>query len=303
MPEPEGSPTGHSVVVGLTGAPSGDILISRAAELATTHGSDLLGVHVRTGRVRTNGTYVANPDALVAQRLLLEFLGGEYAEIDDVSVDRALLSFCRSHGASHLVIGATPHDAHDAENVPQMIVGQDNPFDLSIVRASLQPHPADGSLDSDDARRSVAHVIASVIDELAGLGDPSVDGARVALESVLAQLDSVELPEAPPPERIETDAFVIDIPRHRVERDGELVHLTATEWRIVEMLVRNDGTLVTSRQLLESVWGPTYRNKTNYLRVFMAHIRRKLEPLPSRPRYFHTESRIGYRFEDAGLHD
>lgn len=303
MPESEPSPVGHSVVVGLTGAPSGDILISRAAEIATAHGSDLLGVHVRTGRVRSDGKFTVNPDALVAQRSLLEFLGGEYAEIDDVSVDRALLSFCRSHGASHLVLGAAPLDAVDSENVPQLIVGKDNPFDLSIVRASLQPGATAVASDADETRRGVAHVISSVIDELGALHDPKIESARAALESVLAQLGSVELPQTPPPDRIETETFVIDVARHRVERDGELIHLTATEWRIVEMLVRHNGSLVTSRQLLESVWGPTYRNKTNYLRVFMAHIRRKLEPVPSRPRYFHTESRIGYRFEDVGTHE
>ena len=71
------------------------------------------------------------------------------------------------------------------------------------------------------------------------------------------------------------------------------VRLTPTEWQIVEMLVRNPGQLVTQRQLLQEVWGPQYTTETNYLRVYMAQIRRKLEPDPSRPRYFHTEARWG----------
>jgi two-component system, OmpR family, KDP operon response regulator KdpE len=74
------------------------------------------------------------------------------------------------------------------------------------------------------------------------------------------------------------------------------VHLTPTEWDIVETLVRNEGKLVTGRQLLREVWGPHYEDNLNYLRVYMAQIRRKLEPDPSRPRYFLTEPGMGYRF-------
>ncbi len=65
------------------------------------------------------------------------------------------------------------------------------------------------------------------------------------------------------------------------------------------MLVRNAGKLVTYEQILQEVWGPTYGKETNYLRVFMTQIRQKLEPEPSRPRYFITEPGIGFRF-DAG---
>jgi two-component system KDP operon response regulator KdpE len=62
-------------------------------------------------------------------------------------------------------------------------------------------------------------------------------------------------------------------------------------------LVRNPGRLVTQRQLLQQVWGPQYERETNYLRVYMAQVRRKLEPEASRPRYFITEPGMGYRFE------
>jgi two-component system, OmpR family, KDP operon response regulator KdpE len=72
--------------------------------------------------------------------------------------------------------------------------------------------------------------------------------------------------------------------------------LTPTEWHL-EVLVRNAGKLVTQRQLLQEVWGPQYEKETNYLRVYLAQIRAKLEPDPSRPRYFITQARMGYRFE------
>ena len=75
------------------------------------------------------------------------------------------------------------------------------------------------------------------------------------------------------------------------------MHLTPTEWQVVEVLVRNPGKLVSQRQLLADVWGPQYRTETNYLRLYLAQIRRKLEPEPSRPRYFLTEPGMGYRFQ------
>jgi len=97
---------------------------------------------------------------------------------------------------------------------------------------------------------------------------------------------------------IETPAFGIDLAAKRVTRpDGEEIRLTPTEWGIVELLASNRGKLVSQVQLLRDVWGPNYGEETNYLRVFMAQIRRKLEPDPGVPRYFITEPGMGYRFE------
>jgi two-component system KDP operon response regulator KdpE len=96
---------------------------------------------------------------------------------------------------------------------------------------------------------------------------------------------------------IETPDFTVDLAAKRVTADGGEVRLTPTEWNLVEVLVRNGGKLVSGRQLLQEVWGPQYGEETNYLRVHMAHIRRKLEPQPSAPRYFITEPGMGYRFE------
>ena len=96
---------------------------------------------------------------------------------------------------------------------------------------------------------------------------------------------------------IVTDDFVIDLAAKRVARDGADIRLTPTEWHLVEVLARNRGKLVTQRQLLDEVWGPSHERDTNYLRVYMAQVRRKLEPEPSQPRYFITEPGMGYRFE------
>jgi two-component system KDP operon response regulator KdpE len=96
---------------------------------------------------------------------------------------------------------------------------------------------------------------------------------------------------------VETADFSVDLAAKRVMRDGAEIRLTPTEWHLVEVLVRNTGRLVTQRQLLQEVWGPQYGEETNYLRVHMAHVRRKLEPVAAQPRYFITEAGMGYRFE------
>ncbi|MDF1597897.1 MAG: response regulator [Acidimicrobiia bacterium] len=99
-----------------------------------------------------------------------------------------------------------------------------------------------------------------------------------------------------------TPTFTIDLAAKRVTRpDGEEIRLTPTEWGIVEVLALHQGLLVSQVQLLKEVWGPDYGEETNYLRVFIAQLRRKLEPEPSTPRYFITEPGMGYRFEvEAG---
>ena len=96
---------------------------------------------------------------------------------------------------------------------------------------------------------------------------------------------------------VQTPDFRVDLAAKQVVRDGREVRLTPTEWQLVELLVRNPGRLVSQRQLLQEVWGPKYREETNYLRVFIAQIRRKLEPDPAHPRYFITEPGMGYRYQ------
>ena len=96
---------------------------------------------------------------------------------------------------------------------------------------------------------------------------------------------------------VDAGALHIDLAAKRVLRAGTDVHLTPTEWGLVEQLVRNPGKLVTQRQLLQAVWGPEYGTETHYLRVYMAALRRKLEEDPGRPQHFLTEPGMGYRFE------
>jgi two-component system KDP operon response regulator KdpE len=119
------------------------------------------------------------------------------------------------------------------------------------------------------------------------------------MNELLARLRAAVRRVAPADEEalISTAGFEIDLAAKKAQRNGNEIHLTPTEWGLVEQLVRHPGKLVTQRHLLQHVWGPAYETETNYLRVHMAAVRKKLEPDPSRPRYFITEPGMGYRFE------
>ncbi len=120
------------------------------------------------------------------------------------------------------------------------------------------------------------------------------------MDELLARLRAAVRRASPPPEEaavVETEHLRIDLAARRIRRDGVEIKLTPTEWHLVEVLVRHAGRLVGQRQLLQEVWGPEYERETNYLRVYLARIRRKLELDPSAPSHFLTEAGVGYRFE------
>jgi two-component system, OmpR family, KDP operon response regulator KdpE len=93
--------------------------------------------------------------------------------------------------------------------------------------------------------------------------------------------------------------YAVDLGRHTAvdEELSESAHLTRTEWQLLDVLLRNPGKLVSQRQLLQEVWGPTYQAETQYLRQYMAQLRRKLEEDPTRPRHLLTEPGMGYRYQ------
>ncbi|MGW4101638.1 response regulator [Streptomyces sp. NPDC004976] len=105
------------------------------------------------------------------------------------------------------------------------------------------------------------------------------------------------IPLSPESALVETEDFTIDLHTKKVIRDGQDVRLTPTEWHVLQILVTSPGRLITQKHLLQEVWGISQSNKTNYLRVYMAQLRRKLERDPSHPRYLITEPGMGYRFE------
>ncbi|WP_329288652.1 response regulator [Streptomyces pseudovenezuelae] len=122
------------------------------------------------------------------------------------------------------------------------------------------------------------------------------------MDELLARLRAAvrrtgETPLATGATLVETAEFTIDLLARKVHRDGRDVRLTPTEWHLLEILLTNPGRLITQKHLLQEVWGAPQSNKTNYLRVYMAQLRRKLEADPSHPRYLITEPGMGYRFE------
>lgn len=119
------------------------------------------------------------------------------------------------------------------------------------------------------------------------------------MDELLARLRAALRRVAPAEEQavISAGELSVDLARKKVTRAGNDVRLTPTEWQLLEVLVRARGKLVGRQQLLHEVWGPAYNSETNYLRVYTAQLRRKLERDPSHPRHIITEQGMGYRFE------
>jgi len=128
-----------------------------------------------------------------------------------------------------------------------------------------------------------------------------------SMDELLARLRAAvrrteDAPLVPETALVETADFRIDLLARKVVRkkavqDERDVRLTPTEWHLLEILVTHPGRLITQKQLLQEVWGVSQTNKSNYLRVYMAQLRRKLETDPSHPRHLITEPGMGYRFE------
>lgn len=123
----------------------------------------------------------------------------------------------------------------------------------------------------------------------------SVDELLARIRVVARRRGDVE-----PPSSVTIGRYTINLALHTIESsngDAPAVHLTRTEWELLEAVVSEPGKLIGQRYLLEKVWGPTYRSETQYVRQYMAHLRRKLEDDPARPRHLLTEPGMGYRFQ------
>jgi two-component system KDP operon response regulator KdpE len=119
------------------------------------------------------------------------------------------------------------------------------------------------------------------------------------MDELLARLRAMLRRSAPAGEQptVEFGDVRVDLAATRVTVRGQEVRLTPTEWRLLELLVRNPGRLISQRQILDQVWGPGYENAQGNLRLYVAQLRRKLEEEPSRPQHLRTEPGMGYRFE------
>jgi two-component system KDP operon response regulator KdpE len=121
-------------------------------------------------------------------------------------------------------------------------------------------------------------------------------GVEELLARIRVALRHAALPPGAAPEPIfEAGVLRVDLAERRVWRQGEEIHLTPTEYKLLATLVRHAGKVLTHRQLLKEVWGANYVNQSHYVRVYLAQLRQKIEPDPARPRLLMTEPGVGYR--------
>jgi two-component system KDP operon response regulator KdpE len=219
---------------------------------------------------------------------------------DEPQIRRALAINLRAHGYQ-IDLAATGEEA--------LKVAADQPPDVIVLDLGL---PGISGLEVIQGLRGWTRIPIIVLsvrereaDKVAALDAGADDYVTkpFGINELLARLRAAVRRATPTDEQapvVQTPDFRVDLAAKQVTRNGREIRLTPTEWQLVELLVRQPGRLVSQRQLLQEVWGPSYGEETNYLRVFIAQIRRKLEPDPANPRYFITEPGMGYRFQARG---
>lgn len=214
---------------------------------------------------------------------------------DDPHLLRALRITLQAHGYS---VDTAP-DGRTA-----LLAAARNPPGLVVLDLGLPDMDGAGVLT--ELRRwsnapvlvlSARHGSADKVDALDAGADDYIT-KPFGLEELLARLRALlrRAPDADESPTVTTADFTVDLGQRVVTRNGESVRLTPTEWSILELLVRNPGKLITQQQILSTVWGPAYAKEANYLRVYIAQLRRKLEADTGNPRHLLTEAGIGYRF-------
>jgi two-component system KDP operon response regulator KdpE len=214
---------------------------------------------------------------------------------DDAPIQRALVANLRARGYETAVAGSGEEAL--------LLVARRCP-DVVILDLGLPGMPGTEVIEGLRGWTTVPIIVLSARgserDKVSALDAGADDYVTkpFGMDELFARLRAAVRRRTPMPERavITTPDFTVDLNAKRILRDGAEVRLTPTEWGIVEVLVTNADKLVPPGQLLQDVWGPGYERATNYLRVHLAHIRRKLEPEQRRPRYFLTEAGMGYRF-------
>jgi two-component system KDP operon response regulator KdpE len=216
--------------------------------------------------------------------------------VDD---DQQLLRALRINLAAH---GYQVNTAADAAT--GLAVASRHPPDLAIIDLGLPD--IDGIRVVEGLRGwsrapvivlSARHAEAAKVAALDAGADDYVT-KPFGMDELLARVRAALRRAAPTPDApvISTAAFTIDLAAKRVTGPAGEIRLTPTEWHLLEILARHPDKLVAQRRLLREVWGPQYETETNYLRVYLANLRRKLEPDPAQPRYLITEPGLGYRF-------
>jgi two-component system, OmpR family, KDP operon response regulator KdpE len=216
---------------------------------------------------------------------------------DDGQMRRFLRTTLAAHGFRLLEAGTAADGARlAAEHVPDLVLLDLGLPDMDGLEVARQIRTWSGTpiivlSARDQERQKVEALDAGADDYLTkpfGLGE-LLARIRVALrharQRAAGSLD----------EPFESGPLRVDLAARRVLLDGREVHLTPVEYKLLATLVRHAGRVVTHNQLLQAVWGPQSAGETQYLRVYMTHLRRKLEPDPAKPRLFGTEAGVGYR--------
>lgn len=204
-----------------------------------------------------------------------------------------------------VLAAATLHEARAV--LKQAVAGGD--VDLVLLDLGLP----DGEGETLLAALREQHAMAVIVISARHTDDPKIrlldagaDDYLVKPFSVGELLARVRLalrhraaPAGLPVARYVHEELEVDLPAHRVTRDGSVVRLTPTEFRLLARLIRNAGQVVTHRQLLADVWGPEFVEHTHYLRLYMGQLRAKLEDNPADPKRLFTEPGVGYRLADA----
>ena len=214
---------------------------------------------------------------------------------DDPAILRTLVIGLRAHGYE-------PRTATDGRSAVSL--GRADPPDLVILDLGLPDIPGVEVLRQLRSWSQVPVIVLSARDgsedkvEALDIGADDYVTKPFGMDELLARARAAVRRSGADQgvEILQTPAFRIDLAAKRVWRGTDEVRLTPTEWGLLQALVTRPGRLVSQRQLLHEVWGPAYATETHYLRVYMGNLRRKLEPEPSRPRYFITEPGMGYRY-------
>ncbi|TAM70028.1 MAG: response regulator [Microbacteriaceae bacterium] len=218
---------------------------------------------------------------------------------DDTQILRALQVMLRARGYD-VVLTRTGTEALDAATAqhPELVIldlGMPGLTGIHVIEAlrgwsTVPILVVSGRTDSADK-----------VDALDAGADDYVT-KPFAADELLARIRALtrRAPNATDEPVVRLGAITVDLAAksaHKQTDDGSTaIRLTPTEWRMLELLLRNPRRLVTRQMLLTEVWGPQYTNDTGYLRLYLAQLRKKLEPEPSRPRYLLTEPGMGYRF-------
>jgi two-component system, OmpR family, KDP operon response regulator KdpE len=215
---------------------------------------------------------------------------------DEVQLARAMQINLRAHGYQALTAGF---------GADGLKLAADHPVDIVVLDLGLPDMDGVDVIRGIRGWSTVPIIVLSARhaseDKVAALDAGADDYVTkpFGLDELLARLRAAS--RRSPAQReaptVETADFVVDLAARKVIRDGQDVRLTPTEWNILELLVRNSGKLVSQHQLLTQVWGQAYAKETQYLRVYLAQLRRKLEQDPANPRHLHTEAGMGYRFD------